>query len=31
MSFGAISSDKIPNLMNIVKVFDVSIMAYYRF
>ena len=31
MSYGAISGDKIPNLMNIVKVFDVSTMAYYRF
>ena len=31
MSYGAISSEKIPNLMNIIKVFDVSTMAYYRF
>lgn len=31
MSYGAIKSDKIQNLMNVVKVFDVSTMAYYRF
>lgn len=31
MSYGAIKSEKIPNLMNVVKVFDVSTMAYYRF
>lgn len=31
MSYGAIEKDKIPNLINTVKVFDVSTMAYYRF
>lgn len=31
MSYGAIANDKIPYLINIVKVFDVSTMAYYRF
>lgn len=31
MSFGAIDDDKIINLINMVKVFDVSTMAYYRF
>jgi hypothetical protein len=31
MSYGTIKSDKIPNLMNVVKVFDISTMAYYRF
>lgn len=31
MSFGAIDDDKIVNLINMVKVFDVSTMAYYRF
>jgi len=31
MSLGAIKSEKIPNLMNIVKVYDTSILAYYRF
>jgi hypothetical protein len=31
MSYGAIKTEKIPNLMNVVKVFDVSVMGYYRF
>lgn len=31
MSVGAISRDKIVNLMNVIKVFDISTMAYYRF
>jgi hypothetical protein len=31
MSFGAIKSDKIPNLMNVVKVYDISTMAYSVF
>ena len=31
MTEGAVLNNKIPNLINIVKVFDVSTMAYYRF
>ena len=31
MSYGAIKTEKIQNLMNVVKVFDVSVMGYYRF
>ena len=31
MTYGALNEDDVPNLINMLKVFDVSTMAYYNF